>query len=92
MTPVPAVQYRSAYIDRAERFEVRNPLIAGTLMALGHEVLGVIEGRLLFRKAARADFQRINLNADEARALLERAHTHSSTSKGQGHGNADRQQ
>jgi hypothetical protein len=91
MTLAPSVKYRSAYVDRSERFEIKSPLVAAALLALGHELVGVVHGRLLFRNTARADYARINRNADEARAMLERT-TQSSTSKGQGHVNDDRQQ
>jgi hypothetical protein len=81
------------FIDRADRIEIGHPLIAGALVALGHEMIGVVGGRILFRKTAKDDFVCVNRYADEARALLERARTHSTTPylRSQGH-HADHQQ
>jgi len=94
MTPVPEPRSKPAYLDRADRFEVGHPLIAGTLMALGHEMLGVVGGRVLFRRTAEDDFEKINRNADEARALLERARGYSTNPyyRSQGHHDNRRQQ
>jgi hypothetical protein len=65
---------KTAHLDRGDRIEVGHPLVAASLMALGHELVGVVAGgRLLFRRTAAADYDKINKLADEARAALERA-------------------
>jgi hypothetical protein len=74
MSPVPPPEHRPAYLDRQDRIEVGHPIAAAALVALGHELLGVVAGgRLLFLRTAAADYNRINALTDEVRASIERA-------------------
>ena len=76
MSPIPALQHRTAHRDERDRVEVSHAYIAAALILAGHQLLQVIPHRrptFIFSLDAQPALDRLKLAVDEVLAHKERA-------------------